>query len=153
MLEGIVVLVVEDHADSNELLQALLSSYGASVLSARSGAEALAVISKTPPDVLLSDIAMPEMDGFALIAKIRSHEAQSRIARKETLELPAAAITAHTSSEYRRKIFAAGFEFIVPKPIDVDVLLKVVMALATHDLKPSSPAHRKAKRNLYVDLK
>ena len=124
-LDGIVVLVVDDNPDSLGLITRVLASHGASVVTAANGLEALHIVEKNPPDVLLSDIWMPEMDGYTLMEKIRRLEQQKPI--------PAAAITGHTSVDARRKSSLAGFRVFIAKPIDVAELVKTVARLAGHN--------------------
>jgi len=98
----------------------VLESNGASVVAAGTGTEALRIIQKTPPDVLLGDIWMPEMDGYTLMEKIRRLEQRKPI--------PAAAVSAYTSVEARHKSIAAGFQFHISKPLDLaEVVMKVAI--------------------------
>ena len=123
-LDGIRVLVVDDEANTNEAVQALLSSCGAVVRVATSAAEALVVLDGWEPDVLLSDIAMPGEDGYALIRKVRARDA----ARGGLL--PAVALTAYAKIEDRVSILAAGFQMYLSKPSDPTELVAVVASLA-----------------------
>src|SRR5882672_9145651 len=123
-LDGVVVLVVDDNSDSRDLVERVLARHGASVVTAANGLEALHIVEKNPPDVLLSDIGLPEMDGHTLIKKIRSLEQSRR------RHIPAAAITAFTSPEDRGRSFMAGFRFHLAKPVDYSALLKIVASLA-----------------------
>lgn len=141
MLDGVVVLVVDDNVDSTAVLQIILESHGASVLSASSGAQALSIINQTSPDVLLSDIGMPGMDGYELIEQVRSRERQNRAANLADVHLPAAAISAFTRREDRRKAFLSGFSFHIPKPIDVDVLLNTVAQLVGRNVRTAQRGH------------
>lgn len=123
-LDGVVVLVVDDNSDSRDLIKRVLENNGASVVTAGTGQEALQIVEKTPPDVLLSDIGLPEMDGYTLIKKIRTLEQNKR------KHIPAAAITAFTSPEDRGRSFMAGFRFHLAKPVNFSELLKIVANLA-----------------------
>jgi CheY-like chemotaxis protein len=127
-LDGVVILVVDDNADWRELLGEVLTSHGASVVKAGTGLEAMQIVEKAPPDVLLSDIAMPEMDGYTLIRKIRNLE-QCKGA-KRNFRLPAAAISAFTSADDRRASVSAGFQFHIGKPVDIPRLIETVATLA-----------------------
>jgi CheY-like chemotaxis protein len=96
--------------------------------------EAIRIMEKAPPDVLLSDIAMPEMDGYTLIKEIR-HLEQKKGAKK-TGHLPAAAISAFTSAADRRASVSAGFEFHIGKPVDIPGLIETVAILAGRAMHP-----------------
>lgn len=124
-LDGIRVLVVDDEPSTNEAVQALLGSCGAEVRLASSAAEALEVLEGWEPDVLISDIAMPEEDGYALIRKVREGDA------KRGGRLPAVALSAYAKIEDRVSILAAGFQMYLSKPVDPAELVAVVGSLAT----------------------
>ena len=125
-LNGIVVLVVDDSPDTLYLVELLLVRQGANVVTAGSATEALRIVEKTPPDVILSDIGMPEMDGYMLIKKIRELERK----KNQDAHIPAAAVTAFTSTADRQKAILAGYQIHIPKPIDVEELLTTVARLA-----------------------
>jgi len=123
-LEGARVLVVDDDAEIRDVLTMLLGAAGADVRAAASVAEALATLASWWPSVLLSDIAMPGEDGYALIRAVRgSSDKRARL-------LPAAALTAHVQDEDRRRAFAAGYHAHLPKPVDPDALIGLVARLA-----------------------
>ena len=124
LLDGVRVLVVEDEADTRELLATALEQFGAQVTAVASAADALASLDRLPPDVLVSDLAMPGEDGYSLIRKVRSREAE------RGGHLPAAALTAYARAEDRVKALAAGFQMHLPKPIDPADLMAVVASLA-----------------------
>ena len=124
-LDGIRVLVVDDEAATNEAVQALLGSCGAVVRIATSAAEALGVLDGWEPDVLVSDIAMPGEDGYALIRKVRERDAA------HGGNLPAVALTAYAKIEDRVSILAAGFQMYLSKPADPTELVAVVGSLAS----------------------
>jgi len=117
----VTILVLEDDTAVLALLERLLGNHGLTVLTARSAAEADAVLAQcgAPPDVLLSDIAMPGEDGFALIRRIR----ESVIGKG----LPAAALSAYAETGSRAHALAAGFQEHLTKPIEPTAL---VLALA-----------------------
>lgn len=129
-LEGITVLVVDDNIEWLELIGEVLTGYGATVVTADCGSEAIRIVQETPPDVLLSDISMPEMDGYTLMRKIRALEQSKRTSRKGCSSLPAAAVTALTNIEDRRQSVSAGFRFHVAKPVNIPELVTTVTALA-----------------------
>ncbi len=116
--DGIRVLVVEDEPDGRELVSLVLQEAGAEVTAVASAAEALAAIDASPPDVLISDVAMPAMDGYDLIRRVRQVPG--------SVALPAFALTAHASADARIKAFSAGFDGYIVKPVDAVELTAVV---------------------------
>ena len=123
-LEGLRVLVVDDEPDTAEMLRTLLAECGAEVRMALSAAEALRIVDGWTPSVLLSDIAMPDQDGYALIERIRALD-PARGGR-----VPAIALTAYARNEDRVKATAAGFQVHLPKPVEPAELLAAVARLA-----------------------
>ncbi len=123
-LSGARILVVDDEDDSRELLLQLLASWGACASGAASARDALAASARERPDVVLSDIAMPGEDGYALVAELRRRERNDGGGH-----LPAAALTAFTRPEDRRRMLAAGFDAHVAKPIDPVALRDALEAL------------------------
>jgi CheY-like chemotaxis protein len=119
-LEGVVVLVVDDQQDAREAIAAVIESRGARVVSVESASEALRALAREPVDVLVSDIAMPIVDGFALITELR---AAGR-------HVPALALTAHAGPEERRRILAAGYDWHLAKPVEAADLLFAVAQLS-----------------------
>ncbi len=120
-LQGISVLVVDDDEESREVVAAHLESREASVLTATSSEQALAVLRRERVDVLLADIAMPGEDGYTLIRKLRS--------AAETASIPAAALTALARDEDRQQALDAGFQLHLAKPIDAGSLVAAVASL------------------------
>ena len=123
-LTGVKVLVVDDAEDAREALSMLLGQFGARVTAVGSAAEALAVLEREQPDVLLSDVAMPDEDGYSLIRKVRAREAAHGGL------IPAAALTAYASPEDRLRALRAGYHDHLPKPVDPAVLVETVASLA-----------------------
>jgi CheY-like chemotaxis protein len=121
-LDGVHILVVDDEPDSRELIHRVLLERGASVALAASGAEALRLLTVSNPDLLLSDIGMPEMDGYQLMRRIRAGERQGR-------RLPALALTAFARSEDRKRALLAGYQSHLAKPFDVAELVIVLAGL------------------------
>ncbi len=115
---------MDDEPTANEALQALLESCGAEVRGASSAAQALKTLDVWKPDVLISDIAMPEEDGYVLIRKIRARSLE------QGGDIPAAALTAYAKIEDRVSILAAGFQMYLSKPADPSELIAVVASLA-----------------------
>jgi CheY-like chemotaxis protein len=122
-LAGLRVLAVEDDEATLDALTELLSLRGAEVTPAASVNEALKILQDLAPDVLVSDIGMPERDGYDLIREVR---ARGRGA--ETL--PAVAVTAFASPEDRQRALAAGFQVHLAKPVDPKELTSVIASLA-----------------------
>ncbi|MCU0544421.1 MAG: response regulator [Oscillatoriaceae cyanobacterium Prado104] len=122
-LTGIRVLSVDDEPDVRELLAVMLEQYGAEVLTVASAAEVLACLESFQPDVLVSDIGMPDVDGYALIQQIRSLPSGS------SSQLPAIALTAYARDEDGQKALAKGFQQHISKPIDPIGLIQAVLTL------------------------
>ena len=131
-LGGVRVLVVEDDLDTLEMLRVILQDRGAEVITASSAADALQALDHSRPDALVSDLAMPEQDGYDLINRIR------RRAPERGGNIPAVALTAYARAEDRVRALTAGFQMYVPKPVDPSELVAVVANL-TH-LRPSKTA-------------
>jgi CheY-like chemotaxis protein len=123
-LDGLRVLVVDDEADTREMLKAGLSQCGAEVTVAASAAEAGTEMEKSPPDVLISDIGMPDEDGYALIRRIRA------LAAAQGGNVPAIALTAYARTEDRLQALRAGYQMHVTKPVELSELAAVVASLA-----------------------
>jgi PAS domain S-box-containing protein len=121
-LHGLRLLVVDDDADTRDLLRHLLTDRGAQVAVAASAAEAMTALESSPPDILVSDIGMPGRDGFDLIREIRE--------RWPPVDLPAVALTAFARAEDRRRILDAGFQAHLAKPFDAAELAATVRRLA-----------------------
>jgi CheY-like chemotaxis protein len=123
-LDGLKILVVEDDDDSREFLAEALEQRGATIASANGVAAALAKFEPFRPDIVVSDIAMPDADGYDLIRQIRSFP------RENGGLTPALALTAHTRSEVRERAREAGFQQLEPKPVDLDRLSRLMLELA-----------------------
>jgi signal transduction histidine kinase/CheY-like chemotaxis protein len=123
-LAGVRALVVDNDHDARELVAEVLRSRGAEVTAAASAYECLAVMDREPPDVLLTDLAMPDIDGFELVRRMRERPAD-RGGR-----VPAVALTAYARSEDVERSLAAGFQVHLSKPVDLDELLTTVASLA-----------------------
>jgi len=124
MLDGLSILVVEDEADSREAIAAVLERYGARVMAAASAAQAIEALEAATPDVLVSDIGMPEADGYDLIRTVR------KLAPERGGALPALALTAYAAEGERRKAAEAGFQDHLLKPVAPARLVTVVAQLA-----------------------
>ncbi|MBD2199893.1 MULTISPECIES: hybrid sensor histidine kinase/response regulator [Calothrix] len=122
-LEGIKVLIVDDDVDTREFLAFLLEQHGAKITSAASAEEALKAIAQSIPDLLLSDLGMPDVDGYALIRKIRS------LPSDRGGEIPAIALTAYAAETTQQQVFAAGFQLHIAKPADPAKLVAAIAAI------------------------
>jgi CheY-like chemotaxis protein len=138
-LAGIRVLVVEDDADLRELTAAILSHAGASVDCAVSAITGLERFIEFAPQLVVSDIAMPEVDGYALVGQIRSLGSSAA-------STPCVALTAFDTDEDRRKALRAGFSLHLAKPIEPVVLVAALTALlkAAGDSRRADEAARQA---------
>jgi PAS domain S-box-containing protein len=123
-LAGIRVLLVEDDVDAAQFVKQLLETYGATVVLATSAHEALDVIEPTRPDILISDIGLPEMDGYQLLEQLRRKESVDRAS------MPAIALTAFARSEDRTRALLAGYQAHLAKPIESTELIATVASFA-----------------------
>jgi signal transduction histidine kinase/ActR/RegA family two-component response regulator len=130
-LTGVHVLVVDDDADTLETVHAILTQCGAEIRMARSAAEALQMVESCPPHLLISDIGMPDEDGYTFIRKVRALGANGGGT------IPAIALTAYARVEDRLKVLSAGFQMHVAKPIEPAELVAVVANLAEWRTKGS----------------
>lgn len=118
-LDGLRILVVDDESDTRELLRQGLEYCGAKVSVAASAAEALRAVSGSYPDILISDIGMPQIDGYELIRQIRQRP------KEHGGKVPAIALTAYTRTEDRLQAMRAGYDMHVPKPVELAELVAV----------------------------
>ncbi len=115
-LDGISVLLLEDEDDTRRMLAAALESFGARVTAVSSVSAALAALAGQPPHVIVSDIGLPGEDGYSFMAKLRTAEVRP----------PAIALTAYARAEDRDRILASGFARHLAKPVDPEVMAKMV---------------------------
>jgi CheY-like chemotaxis protein len=127
-LDGVRILVVDDEVDARELLQVALAQYGADVRSVGSAEEAYVAVEQECPDVLVSDIEMPDVTGYELVRHLRHSD------RPEVRRLPAVALTAYARTEDRVKALLAGFQTHVPKPVEPAELVTVIASLSQRAL-------------------
>jgi CheY-like chemotaxis protein len=120
-LQGLDVLIVEDSEDTLVLLKALFTREGANVTTASSAAEALHQAAMKRPNIIVSDIGMPETDGYQLLEQLRILPGLSGV--------PAIAISGYASEEDRDRALSVGYLALVAKPIDVDVLFGLIQDL------------------------
>jgi CheY-like chemotaxis protein len=121
VLAGVRILYVEDDADSREVTTVMLQMHGATVITAASREEALQALLRERPDVLLSDLGVPD-NGLELIVQVRALPSESGGT------IPAAALTAFTSPDDQARALAAGFQLHIPKPVEP---VQLAMAIAT----------------------
>ncbi len=128
ILSNLWVLIVDDEADARELVSTVLQDSGAKVTAVASAEEAYQIIAKgvagIRPNILISDIGMPEQDGYSLIRKIR------KLPARQGGQIPAAALTAYARVEEREKALEAGFHIHVAKPVIPEELVRIVVSLA-----------------------
>jgi CheY-like chemotaxis protein len=118
-LDDVEILVVDDEVSAREIITEVLRHCGARVTAVASAAEAMTALKKSPPDVLVSDIGMPNENGYELISRIRTLGS----------EVPAVALTAYAKTEDRMRALAAGFNTHVPKPVEPAELALVIASL------------------------
>ena len=126
-LGGLRILVVDDDADARDVISAVLSQAGAEVATASSTPQAIDLIDSWGPNILISDIGMPNQDGYDLIRKVRARSTD------RASQIPAIALTAFARSQDRLKALSAGYQMHVAKPIEPLELVTVVASL-THRL-------------------
>jgi PAS domain S-box-containing protein len=146
-LEGVRVLVVDDKADAQEIARMALEQSGVEVRTAGSAREALEILATWTPTLLVSDIAMPDEDGYALVRHLRAHETA------HGGHVPALAFTALARAEDRARVLAAGFDGYVSKPVDplqlVDAVANALdgtVSEASSDGPDAAPAAARVRR-------
>ena len=122
-LYGLKLLVVDDDVDTRELIDWVLRRAGAEVVTAESAAEALDALDKERFHLLISDIAMPDEDGYSLLKKVRA------LPPERGGRIPAVALTAHSMVQDRLQSLRAGFQSHVPKPVVPEELVEVVASI------------------------
>lgn len=123
------ILIAEDNPVNRELLREMLEAVHYHVVEASNGEEALAKIEEAEPDVILLDINMPILDGFAVIRRIREHP--------KFAKLPVLAVTAYAMKEDREKVLEAGFDGYLAKPLDATLLLGEIKRFTIEERDPS----------------
>jgi signal transduction histidine kinase len=126
-LQGLDVLIVEDSSDTLELLGMIFSREGANVTTASSAAEALQNAVMKRPNIIVSDIGMPDTDGYQLLEQLRVLPGLDNV--------PAIAVSGYASEEDRERALAVGYLALVPKPIDLDVLFNLIQEIKAPALK------------------
>jgi PAS domain S-box-containing protein len=129
-LAGLRIVVVDDDADTLEVLTAILGKWGATVTAADSSARALGLVAQRLPDVIIADIGMPGEDGYAFIQQLRKRPPE------EGAKVPAIALTAYARVEDRERALAAGYQLHVPKPFVPQTIVAAVSKLAGSHSSP-----------------
>jgi CheY-like chemotaxis protein len=136
LLKGWTVLVVDDEEDSLDVATRLLRKSGAAVFAAGNGSEALRLVHDIKPDCVLSDLSMPEMDGWLLIHELNIS--------RPTAAIPVIALTAHAMPGDRERAIQAGFVNYITKPLDarkfVQQLVNILVDLPEHAHRFTLPA-------------
>lgn len=130
LLNDLRVLIVEDDPDAGALANFILTEMGALVCEVASAQAALAALAREPFDLLISDIGLPDMDGYTLLRQVRALPVEAKA------QIPAIAITGFADEKTCLKILAAGFQHALAKPTDIDELVASVVKLAgrQHDV-------------------
>jgi signal transduction histidine kinase/CheY-like chemotaxis protein len=139
-LIGLEILVVDDEQDARDLVSRILTERGADVHRAASGEEAIGMLNRICPDILISDIGMPGMDGYSLIHQIRERTAAMK------RPLPAIALTAFARSEDRTRALLAGFQSHVAKPVESAELVAAVASLRYTVAPQSDPSSKDGEK-------
>ena len=116
----VTILIADDHEDNRELLQLLLLGAGYNVREARDGKECLTIAQNESPDLIVMDLSMPVLDGWAVLQELKTDE--------RTLTIPCMAVTAHADLE-RNQALETGFKAYVSKPYTAETLLKTIAAV------------------------
>jgi CheY-like chemotaxis protein len=131
-LNGVWLPLVEDQADTAELIRLVLEDAGAEVIAVRSAYEALKAVECFIPTVLISDIHLPDLDGYALLRRIKEQLQSSQLYPSPVI--PALALTGYSSpfldKKSRQRATAAGFQQYLSKPVEIDELVRVVAQLS-----------------------
>lgn len=122
-LQGVQVLIVDDDTDTRDFIGFLLEQAGARVVAATSAGEALAMLRHSQPDVLVSDIGMPDMDGYMLMQQLR------KLAPEQGGRIPAIALTAYTGEFNQQQARSVGFQKHIAKPVEPETLIGAVRSL------------------------
>ncbi|WP_088889510.1 PAS domain S-box protein [Leptolyngbya ohadii] len=131
-LNNVSILIVDDEADMRELICFILEEQGATVRVAASAAQALQQISESLPDLVISDIGMPGMDGYALMRQVRTN-----LSEQEKM-IPAIALTAYAGEVNEQQALSAGFQRHLAKPIEPEQLLKTIAQVMAESFQPPS---------------
>ncbi|MEP1079149.1 ATP-binding protein [Leptolyngbya sp. PL-A3] len=128
-LQGTHVLVVDDDTDTRDFIEFLLQQAGARVVASASAEAALTALMQFQPDVLVSDIGMPEMDGYTLMQRVRA------LPPEQGGQIPAIALTAYAGEFDQRQALSVGFQRHVPKPVEPEKLVEVIVSLLNNNAR------------------
>lgn len=116
-------MVVDGHDDSRDLLMMLFSDYGIETIEASCVSESLEIMQQTCPDLLISEIGLPDGDGYSLMSQVKAFELAYNV------QIPAIALTTHVKESDRSHALAAGFCQHLPKPLDIDQLISTMVCI------------------------
>ncbi len=122
-LNGLRVLVVDSDLDSRVLLTMVFEEYGVETIAATSAFEALEIVKQVKPDLLISEISLPNEDGYSLMRKVKAVE------KARQVEIPGIALTTYDGEDDRAHALSVGFCKHLPKPFDIDELITTVACL------------------------
>jgi len=121
LLKGWDIVVIDDEPDSLEVARYILDFYGASVHTASDGKEGIALLQEVKPRFVISDLSMPEMDGWEFLSALKS--------TSNTDDIPVIALTAHAMKGDRERALAAGFQSYLTKPLTANTFIDELLAL------------------------
>ena len=133
-LKGLQVLVVDSDPDSRYLLTILFEEYGVETIAATSAIEALEILKQIKPDLLISELRLPNEDGYSLMDKVKAFEMQRQV------EIPAIALTVYAREDDRAHALSVGFGKHLSKPFDIDELIETVACLTLTKQVQTVPA-------------
>jgi CheY-like chemotaxis protein len=121
LLKGWNIVVIDDEPDSLEVARYILDFYGANVLTATNGKEGVALVEQSKPRFVISDLSMPEMDGWEFLSELKS--------TVEIQDIPVIALTAHAMRGDRERALTAGFHNYLTKPLTANTFMDELLAL------------------------
>jgi CheY-like chemotaxis protein len=130
-LRGARVLVVEDHRDTREMVASILRGHGARVIAAGSAQAGLLLLEQERPDLIVSDLEMPEVDGYTFLRAVRT------LPPDRGGRTPAVALTVHNDTADRVRSLKVGFQVHLPKPVEPERLATIVAGLLNPALRPA----------------
>ena len=131
-LKGISVIAIDDERDTLDFIKAALQLWGAEVVTCGTAIEALGLVEKIRPSIVICDLGMPEIDGFGMIARLRA------LPPGLGGDTPAIALTAYARAEDRKRLLSAGFQMHIAKPIDPGDLVMAVSSVLGMEVSPTS---------------
>jgi CheY-like chemotaxis protein len=133
LLAGLIVLVVDDDPDVLQSIGEVLTDASANIMTATSAEEAISLLDREPPDVLVSDIGMPGCDGYHLLRMVRSRTQPGGKA------IPAIALTGRTRTEDKTRSFLAGYQLHIAKPVTAPELVRAIRHVVDYQASPLEP--------------